>query len=148
MGVNIEASKNLRIDYKDLSPSSAPEDVYRTARALGRDSKMNLKFNLTWLFQVDANFTYIVRLHFCDFQLDKVNQKVFNVYLNNQSAQADPGAADIIAWTGGKGVRTYKDYAMVVTDGPGDEMVQIDMTPSTMSKPEYYDSLLNGIEIF
>ncbi|XP_022743399.1 receptor-like protein kinase ANXUR2 isoform X1 [Durio zibethinus] len=148
MGVNIEASKNLRIDYKDLPKSSAPEDVYRTARAMGRDSKLNLKFNLTWLFQVDANFTYIVRLHFCEFQLDKVNQRVFNVYINNQSAQADPSPADIIAFTDGKGVPTYKDYAIVVSDGPGDEMVQIDMTPSTASKPEYYDSQLNGVEIF
>ncbi|XP_022747028.1 receptor-like protein kinase ANXUR1 [Durio zibethinus] len=148
MGVNLEASKNLRIDYKDLSKSSAPEDVYRTARAMGRDSQLNLKFNLTWLFQVDANFTYIVRLHFCEFQLNKVNQRVFNVYLNNQSAQADPVPADVIAWTDGKGVPTYKDYAIVVSDGPGDEMIQIDMTPSTASKPEYYDSQLNGVEIF
>ncbi|XWS58360.1 hypothetical protein CRYUN_Cryun08bG0027400 [Craigia yunnanensis] len=125
MGVNLEASKNLRIDYKDLSNSSAPEDVYRTARAMGRDSQLNLKFNLTWLFQ-----------------------RVFNVYLNNQSAQVYPSPADIIAWTDGKGVPTYKDYAIVVYDGPGDEMVQIDMTPSTASKPEYYDSQLNGVEIF
>ncbi|XVF06342.1 hypothetical protein REPUB_Repub06bG0039600 [Reevesia pubescens] len=148
MGVNLQASKDVKIDYKDLSNSSAPEDVYRTARGMGRDSKLNLKFNLTWLFQVDANFTYIVRLHFCEFQLDKVNQRVFNVYINNQSAQADPSPADIIGWTDGKGVPTYKDYAIVVSDGPGDEMVQIDMTPSTASKPEYYDSQLNGVEIF
>ncbi|KAK6243291.1 hypothetical protein QUC31_009700 [Theobroma cacao] len=148
MGVNLEASKNLRVDYKDLPKSSAPEDIYRTARAMGRDSQLNLKFNLTWLFQVDANFTYIVRLHFCEFQLDKVNQRVFNVYINNQSAQADPTPADIIAWTNGKGVPIYKDYAIVVSDGPGDEMVRIDITPSTASKPEYYDSQLNGVEIF
>ncbi|XVE89905.1 hypothetical protein DITRI_Ditri20bG0033100 [Diplodiscus trichospermus] len=148
LGVNLEASKNVRIDYKDLPQASAPEDVYRTARGMGRDSQVNLKFNLTWLFQVDANFTYIVRLHFCEFQLDRVNQKVFNIYINNQSAQADPSPADIIAWTNGKGIPTYKDYAIVVSDGQGDEMIQIDMTPSTISKPQYYDSQLNGVEIF
>ncbi|GMI79188.1 ANXUR1 [Hibiscus trionum] len=148
MGVNTEADEGVRIRYKKLSHSSAPVDVYRTARAMGRIGHFNLKFNLTWWFQVDANFTYIVRLHFCDFEDDSVNQRVFNVYINNQSAQADPYAADIIAWTGGKGIPTYKDYAIFVNDGPGDEMVWIQMTPSTESKPQYYDSQLNGVEIF
>ncbi|KAK8576159.1 hypothetical protein V6N13_090636 [Hibiscus sabdariffa] len=47
-----------------------------------------------------------------------------------------------------KGVPTYKDYAIFVYDGPRDEMVTIQMTPSTESKPQYYDSQLNGVEIF
>ncbi|KAL4379880.1 hypothetical protein GQ457_02G034190 [Hibiscus cannabinus] len=148
LGVNIEADKGVHIRYRNLSHASAPEDVYRTARAMGSDGHLNLRFNLTWWFQVDANFTYVVRLHFCEFQNDMVNQRVFNIYINNQSAQADPYPADIIGWTGRKGVPTYKDYAIFVDDGPRDEMVTIQMTPSTESKPQYYDSQLNGVEIF
>ncbi|XP_039062792.1 receptor-like protein kinase ANXUR1 [Hibiscus syriacus] len=145
-GIDTQANKHVRVNYKNLSRSSAPEDVYRTAREMGLDYDLNMKFNLTWLFQVDANFTYLVRLHFCDFKYDMVNQRVFNVYINNQSAQADP--TDVIAMTGGKGVPTCKDYAISVNDGPNDEMIRIQMSPATKSKPQYYDSLLNGVEIF
>ncbi|KAE8729128.1 Receptor-like protein kinase FERONIA [Hibiscus syriacus] len=147
-GIHTEANKHVQINYEQLSRSLAPEDVYRTAREMGLDCDLNLKFNLTWLFQVDANFTYIVRLHFCEFKYDMANQRVFNIYINNQSAQADRTPADIYAWTGGMGIPTYRDYAISVNDGTGDEMIRIQMSPSTESKPQYYDSLLNGVEIF
>ncbi|KAK8689624.1 hypothetical protein V6N13_088338 [Hibiscus sabdariffa] len=78
----------------------------------------------------------------------KVNQRKFNIYINNQSAQTDPDPADIIEWTGGKGVPTYKDYVIVVGDGPDDEMVRIEMSPSLEYKSWFADSQLNGVEIF
>ncbi|XVF42214.1 hypothetical protein PTKIN_Ptkin01aG0342500 [Pterospermum kingtungense] len=148
LGIDSLANDTVRIDYRSLPKASAPEDVYRTSRIMTNNSDMNVKFNLTWTFQVDANFTYVARLHFCEYNLEKVNQKTFNIYLNNQSAQADPQPADIIGWTGGKGIPTYKDYGVVVSDEPGDELVRIDMTPSTASKPEFYNAQLNGVEIF
>ncbi|KAK8712705.1 hypothetical protein V6N13_147935 [Hibiscus sabdariffa] len=61
-------------------------------------------------------------------------------------AAIDP--VDIIEWTGGKGVPTYKDYVIVVGDGPGDEKVRIEMSPSLEYKSWYADSQLNGVEIF
>lgn len=85
---------------------------------MGPDPKVNMNYNLTWIFQVDANFTYVVRLHFCELQLTKVNQRVFDIFVNIQTAQAQ---ADVIAWTSSKAVPVYKDYAVYVTDGPGDE---------------------------
>ncbi|KAM7250510.1 hypothetical protein ACFE04_022393 [Oxalis oulophora] len=148
LGVDIEAPPNKTIQYKDTPGYSAPIDVYRTARGMGPDSQLNIKSNLTWVFPVDANFTYVVRLHFCEFIYTKVNQRVFNVYINNQSAQADPEPADVIAWSGGNSVPTYKDYAIFVSDKDGDEELWVQMTPSTLLKPEHYDTLLNGLEIF
>ncbi|KAJ6353870.1 hypothetical protein OIU76_002815 [Salix suchowensis] len=147
-GVNLQSNDSFEVRYGELAESVAPPDVYRTARGMGYYKDVNMKFNLTWLFQADANFTYVVRLHFCEFQLTKVNQKVFNIYINNQTAQADPNAADIIGWTGEKGVPTYKDYAVFVKDREGDEEIRVDLHPSTYSKPEFYDASLNGIEIF
>ncbi|KAB5529445.1 hypothetical protein DKX38_019526 [Salix brachista] len=96
----------------------------------------------------DANFTYVVRLHFCEFQLTKVHQKVFNIHINTQTSQVGPNAADIIWWTGEMGVPTYKDYAVFVKDRPGDEEIRVDLHPATYSKPEFYDASINGIEIF
>ncbi|KAG5245009.1 serine-threonine kinase family protein [Salix suchowensis] len=135
-GVNLQSNDSFEVRYGELAESVAPPDVYRTARGMGYYKDVNMKFNLTWLFQADANFTYVVRLHFCEFQLTKVNQK------------ADPNAADIIGWTGEKGVPTYKDYAVFVKDREGDEEIRVDLHPSTYSKPEFYDASLNGIEIF
>ncbi|GAV86269.1 Pkinase_Tyr domain-containing protein/Malectin_like domain-containing protein [Cephalotus follicularis] len=148
LGVNLEATPSTIIQYEDLPGYVAPVDVYRTARAMGPTKDINQNFNMTWLFPVDANFTYIVRLHFCEFQLSKVNQRVFNIYINNQSAQADPQPADIIAWTGAKAVPTYKDYAVFVGERQGDEEIRLEMNPSKITKPEYYDTQLNGLEIF
>ncbi|KAG4916958.1 hypothetical protein JHK87_054515 [Glycine soja] len=74
-----------------------------------------------------------------------VNEIVFDVFLNNQTAQAQ---ADVIGWTGGKGVPTYKDYVIYVQDGEGDDKLWLALHPSPDSKPEYYDAMLNGVEIF
>ena len=147
-GVNLQTNESYKVQYGELTESVAPPDVYRTARGMGYHKDLNLAFNLTWLFQADANFTYVVRLHFCEFQLTKVNQKVFNIYINNQTAQVEPNAADIIGWTGEIGVPTYKDYAVFVKDRPGDEEIRVDLHPATYSKPEFYDATLNGIEVF
>lgn len=143
LGVTSEASKNLKVS--NSSNYFAPVDVYRTARTMGPDPKVNQNYNLTWLFQVDANFTYIVRLHFCEFQLSKINQRVFDIYLNNQTAQA---AADVIGWSGSKGVPIYKDFSIYVSDGPSAGELWVALHPSVSMKPEYYDAILNGLEIF
>ncbi|KAK3200680.1 hypothetical protein Dsin_024095 [Dipteronia sinensis] len=146
-GVNAELNAKIKVDYKDLPDYAAPVDVYRTGRSMGPDKTVNLGYNLTWLFQVDANFTYVMRLHFCEVEFERINQRVFNIYINNQTAQVEP-PADIIGWTGDKGVPTYKDYSIYVDDKPGDEQIILAMRPSVDTKPEYFDSLLNGLEIF
>ncbi|KAG7552212.1 Protein kinase domain [Arabidopsis thaliana x Arabidopsis arenosa] len=150
LGVTLQASNNFRIDYQKMPVSTAPADVYKTARSQGPNGDINMKSNLTWMFQVDTNFTYIMRLHFCEFQLSKINQKVFNIFINNRTAQGDTNPGDILAWSGGKGVPTYKDYAIYVdaNTGGGGEEISLQMTPSTFGQPEYYDAQLNGLEIF
>ncbi|XP_030473141.1 receptor-like protein kinase ANXUR1 [Syzygium oleosum] len=146
-GVTNEADKKVQIQYNDLPDYVAPVDVYRTARSMGYDKNLNKNYNLTWQFQVDANFTYLVRMHFCEYFLTKVNQRVFDIYINNQVAQE---AADVIGWASEQGVPVYKDYAIYVGDGKGDEQISIMMNPSVTADPppEYYDALLNGLEIF
>lgn len=145
-GVTNLASANVKIDYRDLPGYVAPADVYSTARSMGNTKEINLNYNLTWVFQqINPNFMYLVRLHFCDFHYSKPNEIVFNIYLNNQTAQS---GADVIGWSGGKAVPTYKDYVVYVADGKGDEELWLAMHPATETKPEFFDALLNGIEIF
>ncbi|EEF31088.1 ATP binding protein, putative [Ricinus communis] len=148
MGVDMKANGRVPIKYGDFPEYVAPLNVYETARNMGPDSLINLKFNLTWLLQVDPNFSYIVRFHFCEFVLIRVNQMAFNIYINNQSAQADPSPADILGWTEQPGQPTYKDYMIIVNDKQGDDYIQVDLHPSTLTKPEIYDAALNGLEVF
>ncbi|KAG5567840.1 hypothetical protein RHGRI_003127 [Rhododendron griersonianum] len=145
MGLTSQADSNVTINYKNFSAAIAPIDVYSTSRQMGMDPNINKKYNLTWAFQVDANFTYLVRLHFCEYQLSKVNQRVFNVYINNQTAVQD---ADVIAWSGGMGIPFYKDYTIYVSDGQGEDMLWLALSPTNTMKPEYFDAILNGLEIF
>ncbi|PIN23241.1 Serine/threonine protein kinase [Handroanthus impetiginosus] len=145
-GVTTEADKNVTIAYPSQeSKYIAPSDVYRTARSMGPNVTVNQNYNLTWIFQVDVNFTYLVRLHFCEFHFDKVNQRAFRIFINNQTAELE---ADVIAWSGGKGVPIYKDYAIYVNSRTSDYQLWLALHPDVEVKPEFYDSILNGVEIF
>ncbi|KAL2345798.1 hypothetical protein Fmac_007083 [Flemingia macrophylla] len=144
-GVTNQAEPSVAIDYQTMPKYIAPRDVYSTSRSMGNERNINMAYNLTWIFQVDPNSMYLARLHFCDYYFSKVNEIVFNIFLNNQTAQAQ---ADVIGWTGGKGVTTYKDYVIFVPDGEGDEHLWLALHPAADSKPEYYDAMLNGVEIF
>ncbi|KAF7817822.1 receptor-like protein kinase ANXUR2 [Senna tora] len=144
-GVTNEAAKNVTINYKTMPQYVAPPTIYSTSRSMGNDQNVNMGYNLTWVFQVDPSFMYLVRFHFCDFVYFKPNQIVFNIYLNNQTAQA---GADVILWAGGMGMPTYKDYVVMVLDGESNEQLWIALHPAPETKPEFYDAILNGIEIF
>jgi len=144
-GITNQAAKDVKIDYQTVPQYIAPHDVYSTSRSMGNNKDVNMGYNLTWMFQVDPNSMYLTRLHFCDYVYSKVNEIVFNIFVNNQTAQA---GADIIGWTGGKGVPTYKDYVIYVQDVAGDDQLWLALHPSPDSMPEYYDAILNGVEIF
>ncbi|KAJ4764422.1 hypothetical protein LUZ62_074797 [Rhynchospora pubera] len=145
-GVTNEATDKVKVDYPDAEAEYiAPTDVYSTTRTMGPDPTINRNYNLTWVFSVDGNYTYVVRFHFCELIHTKVNQRVFDIYVNNRTAYED---ADVIAWASSKAVPVYKDFAISVTDGPGDDQLWVALHPSVDAKPQYYDSILNGLEIF
>ncbi|XWS32978.1 hypothetical protein CRYUN_Cryun22dG0037600 [Craigia yunnanensis] len=73
---------------------TAPAAVYRTARSMESNRIENLSYNLTWRLPVDSGFRYIVRLHFCEFDL---------------SVEAIKAAFDVIEAVGGKGIPIYND---------------------------------------
>ncbi|XP_062181083.1 receptor-like protein kinase ANXUR1 [Phragmites australis] len=146
VGVTYQAEDKVQIKFPSPEAEyAAPASLYLNSRSMGPDPKVNQNYNLTWVFEVDGNFTYIVRLHFCEMLLTKVNQRAFDIYVNNNTAQAD---ADVIGWTSEKDVPVYKDYAAFMPDGPGNKILWIALHPSMQMKPEFYDAVLNGLEIF
>ncbi|GFY83871.1 malectin/receptor-like protein kinase family protein [Actinidia rufa] len=147
-GVTPTIDPNMAIKYPLGTPSYvAPVDVYSTARTMGPDQYINQNYNLTWIFTIDSGFSYLVRLHFCEIgqTITKVNQRVFDIFLNNQTAFR---GADVIAWAGGNGVPVYKDYVVLVPNGAPQQDLWLALHPNTASKSQYYDAILNGVEIF
>ncbi|KAE8695505.1 Receptor-like protein kinase FERONIA [Hibiscus syriacus] len=147
-GVTGAADPDVTIDYGTTPTYIAPTNVYTTARSMGQDAAINNNYNLTWMFSVDSGFSYLVRLHFCEFteNITKINQRVFNVFLNNQTAEA---GFDVIAMANGQvRVPLYMDYVVVVPGGNSQQDLWLALHPNTTDKPQYYDAILNGAEIF
>ncbi|KAG6620644.1 hypothetical protein I3842_Q056600 [Carya illinoinensis] len=142
---------NATIKYtEDTPPYTAPEIIYTSSRTMGKNPHINLKYNLTWIFPVDVGFLYLVRLHFCETQLEVTleNQRVFRIFIYNQTAEEE---MDVIHWSGGNGSPVYRDYIVLV---PGKSQAKqglwLALQPNrdVIPKPDYADAILNGVEIF
>ncbi|KAE8694988.1 Receptor-like protein kinase FERONIA [Hibiscus syriacus] len=142
--VSEAADPNVTIDYGTMPRYIAPQNVYTTARSMGPNAQVNYNYNLTWMFGVDSGFSYLVRLHFCEFtgNITKINQRVFDVFLNNQGV-------DVIALADEQvDVPLYTDYVVMVPGGNSQQDLWLALHPDPSSKPQYYDAILNGVEIF
>ncbi|XP_060174663.1 receptor-like protein kinase ANXUR1 [Lycium barbarum] len=145
--VGIAMSNNMTINYDALPSYVAPISVYESCRSMGFESNVNVNYNLTWVFNVDANFTYLVRFHWCDFIVDstKINSLVFNVYINGQIAESQ---VDLVAMQHGKmAIPLVKDYVTHVDDKNGDDQLWIAVHPSG-DNAALANAIVNGLEIF
>ncbi|KAL9994653.1 putative protein kinase RLK-Pelle-CrRLK1L-1 family [Helianthus debilis subsp. tardiflorus] len=148
VGVPVATDPNITISYPSGMPDYvAPVDVYKTARSMGPTPAVNMGYNLSWYFDVDTGFSYLVRLHFCEVapEISKVNQRVFEIFINNQTAETE---ADVIAWATKKDVPVFKDYVVFFGGGAPRQDLWLALHPNAASKSQYYDAILNGVEIF
>ncbi|CAL8140710.1 unnamed protein product [Prunus armeniaca] len=144
---------SIQLNFINIAEYTAPAEVYETARSMGLNKTINKSYNLTWEFLVDPKFSYLVRLHFCEFesQITRAGDRNFLIYMANQRAQEN---ADIILWSNGNGRPVYKDYLVVGLEaGPGRGQKKVNLSLALQANPDdsktrYNDALLNGLEIF
>ncbi|KAF3331225.1 receptor-like protein kinase [Carex littledalei] len=131
------------IKYPDgTSPLIAPNWVYATAAKMADASVGSPNFNVTWEFEVDPSFDYLVRLHFCDIISKSLNDLYFNVYINGMMAIS---GLDLSTITGGLDMAYYKDFVLNSTVASGQITVQISPMNEDTGTP---NALLNGLEVF
>nr|XP_004499647.1 receptor-like protein kinase FERONIA [Cicer arietinum] len=85
----VNGAIEVNIEYPPRTSSYiAPTIVFSSARSMGPNANIKMGYNLTWTFSIDSGFAYLVRLHFCEGTtvITKVNQRVFKIFLANQSA--------------------------------------------------------------
>ncbi|KAL1809594.1 hypothetical protein ACET3Z_026584 [Daucus carota] len=127
------------VNYTSTTPPyTAPEDVYSG----GRVSSLKM----TWSFQVDSGFNYLLRLYFCDFD----DQRVFSIFINDQTAAQ---SANVVSWSGGEHIPVYRDYVVFVSDNPDDSISNPSLSLALHPRPNKSSTteptaFLNGLEIF
>ncbi|KAL9236384.1 hypothetical protein vseg_011063 [Gypsophila vaccaria] len=122
----------------NVSRNIAPDWVYATAETMGEANVADSNFNITWVLNVDPDFTYFVRVHFCDIVSKAMDLLVFNLYINSESG----GSIDLSTFTGGLAVPFYKDFVANASDS-GVLTVSVGPDPAA----EIDQALMNGLEI-
>lgn len=145
--VNAAAARNVtanssRIKYSDgVSVETAPNWVYATAQEMADAQVSNQKFNISWAFEVEHGFSYLIRLHFCDIVSVALNRLVFNVYINQQSAL---DYFDISSRTMALSAAYFIDFVTNISMGSNRILVQVG-PPMLRDLPS--NAILNGLEI-
>ncbi|KEH21715.1 putative protein kinase RLK-Pelle-CrRLK1L-1 family [Medicago truncatula] len=148
--ISSDFKHHLNYENNTIQNYTAPEAVYLTARSRGLDETED--FNVTWNFEVDVGFTYMVRLHFCEFDqhIKNIGDRVFQIFIANTLAEIN---ADVISWSTTPMVPVHKDYAVSMHSQEGSSQIErLNLSIKLQRAPgriftRYGDVTLNGIEI-
>lgn len=151
---------SIQLNFSEIPAYTAPNQVYQTARfmLINATNTINQLYNLTWEFPVDSTFSYLVRLHFCQFQ-SMMTDLPFVLYIANKTSGLPitweweiPIYRDLrngipIYRDWGNGIPIYMDYTVSMS-GPGPESkINLSIVLETIISSATYASL-NGLEIF
>ncbi|KAK9924885.1 hypothetical protein M0R45_033230 [Rubus argutus] len=139
----------IRHNFVTIPEYSAPENVYLTGRTMVMNNTINKSHKLTWKFPVDSSFHYLVRLHFCEFEshITRSGDRKFQIELANRTVEE---GADIIQWSGGKGIPIYRDYVVYMSSPENEKKVNLSLSLAAFQKDGVTSNnnpILNGLEI-
>lgn len=143
-----DVSNILGVKYADggATQNTALPSVYGTAVEMNTNTSTstgdtNLNFNVTWRFDVEPGFQYLVRAHFCDIVSKALNLLYFNVYIDSMAA-----AEDLDLSSKGNnvlGVPLSMDLIAPLADS---NKLNVSIDSSTLNK-DNPNAILNGMEI-
>ncbi|KAG8094456.1 hypothetical protein GUJ93_ZPchr0012g21263 [Zizania palustris] len=142
--VTREVSSGGKVNYRNggATQVTAPNIVYGTATELAASNTSNALFNMTWQFDVDSGFSYLIRFHFCDIVSEALNQLYFNAYVGGFVAQRD---IDLSTQSMNQlATATYLD--VVLSSNDASNKLSISIGPSTLNNA-LPDGILNGLEV-
>lgn len=120
---------------------TAPQTVYGTATEMNSANNPNSNFNVSWEFDVDIGFEYLVRFHFCDIVSASLNELYFNVYIDPWVVVHDLDLSTYLI--NELAAAYYMDYVTVTAVS---NKLRVSVGPSTV-KGAYPNAILNGLEI-
>lgn len=143
MAATVSVSPNV-ITYPDgESPLIAPQTVYASAVQMADARVTNPNFNVTWNFNIDASFGYLIRLHFCDIVSKSLNDLYFNVYINGRSAIS---GLDLSTITSALTTSYYKDIVVNTSLLTTNELM-VQIGPMNQDTGGTVNAILNGLEV-
>ncbi|OMO91391.1 hypothetical protein COLO4_18421 [Corchorus olitorius] len=119
----------------------APNYVYGTCTRMNSLNDPTSNFNVTWEFDVDPGFQYLLRFHFCDIVSTALNQLYFNLYVDSSMVLQDFDLSTIMVNV--LAAATYMDY---VTELATSSKLRVSIGPANMNNA-YPNAILNGLEI-
>ncbi|KAK8918919.1 putative receptor-like protein kinase [Platanthera zijinensis] len=135
-------SNTSAISYASSNESSfAPLMVYESARVSSDSRVLERRFNMSWSFDVDPSFDYLIRLHFCELTYDIANQRIFRIFINKKTAAAN---YDVFEHAKGRNLAYHEDYVDYLSSQGDTLWLQLGSDPSSGDS----DAILNGLEIF
>ncbi|XP_057449092.1 receptor-like protein kinase HERK 1 [Lotus japonicus] len=131
------------VKYVEGGPTqnTAPPSVYGTLIEMNSEYDPRSNFNVTWKFNVEPGFQYLVRLHFCDIVSKGLNQLYFNVYVDSSLA-----AKDLDLSIENDNILATPYYMDLVTSPSVSNKILVSIGPSTLNS-DYPNAILNGLEI-
>lgn len=142
-GVMNVSTSVASIVYPPPTPSYfAPSIVYSTALQMVDSQIAQNSFNISWVFPIDPEFLYVVRLHFCEIFFSSAGERIFNIYLQNQTAYS---ALDLVLSKMADHV-FYRDFTVNSSGGITTLWVQVGPTPNAATSNN--NAILNGVEIW
>ncbi|KAI5410225.1 hypothetical protein KIW84_055640 [Lathyrus oleraceus] len=141
-----DVSNILGVKYADggATQNTASPSVYGTAAKMNTDTSTddtNLNFNVTWQFDVEPGFQYLVRAHFCDIVSKALNLLYFNVYIDSMEA-----AKDLDLSSKGNNVLGVPYSMDLITPLADNNKLNVSIGASTSNKDNPY-AILTGLEI-
>jgi len=150
LGISMVNTTNTPIVYDaPYTREVAPDIIYKTQRATnasaGRLSLQPPLFNVTWSFPAERGSGYLVRLHFCDYELVSSVVGVgimFNVFIGPDMGTPDLMPTKTIATQANRAF--YLDYAATAPITGGNLTVSIGKSVKSSADE---GGFLNGVEI-